>query len=417
MTHGPATLAGLTVLCIVGAAPLAAQSDFGIRAMARAIGAVDYSDPVPHGGSLAEARIIEPVLMLMGHGFGSLLRFNGTLDLEGLTMKGGELTPGEWGEGFVDRRHPHTYVHELMFAVVDPLGRLDGAGQLGLALGKGFVPYGSDDPMSRPFLHFPVNHHLSQIPERAVGIVQYQLGPVTAEASLFDGDEPTGPGSWPLIRSADGVWRFGDSHALRVTVRPMRSLEVEGSLAHVHSPEDRLGAGVDDNKQIVSARWDDMRPTSEHYLLAEWARTSEAGGFFVFHTFLAEGMLVHGRWEAAYRFERTERPEEPRLTDPFRSLRPDPESSLLGITRWTLHTVHVAVDLFPRARGLDAEPFVEATIGNVAAVGPASFDPEVWYGTRTVRALSAGITLQWRTRGHRMGRYGVLGPTPAGMHM
>lgn len=417
MRHGPAWVAGLVVLTLGAVVPLTAQSQFGIGVMGRAIGALDYSDPVPQGGSLAEFRIIEPVLAVSAHGFGSLVRFTGTLDLEGLTMPGGELTPGEWGEGFVDRRHPHTYAHELMLSVVDPLGHLDGAGQLGLALGKGFVPYGSDDPMSRPFLHFPVNHHLSQIPERAVGIVQYQLGPVTVEGSLFDGDEPTGPASWPLIRTADGVWRFGDSHALRVTVRPVRSLEVEGSLAHVHSPEDRTGAGVDDNKQIVSARWDDATPAREHYALVEWARTSEAGGFFVFHTFLAEGMLVRGRWQAAYRFERTERPEEPRLLDPFRSLRPDPESSLLGITRWTLHTIHLAFDLVPRSQKLDAEPFVEGTIGSVAAVGPGGFDPAAWYGTNQVRSLSAGLELQWRMRGHRMGRYGVLSPAPGAMRM
>lgn len=56
------------------------------------------------------------------------LRLLATLNLEGLTIPEGELTPGAWGEGFIDRRHPHTSAHELMgrygvaqdTAVVDP---------------------------------------------------------------------------------------------------------------------------------------------------------------------------------------------------------------------------------------------------------------------------------------------------------
>ena len=42
-----------------------------------------------------------------------------------VTLEGGELTPGAWGEGFVDRRHPHTYVHELL---ADRGGRAPGGG-------------------------------------------------------------------------------------------------------------------------------------------------------------------------------------------------------------------------------------------------------------------------------------------------
>ena len=44
------------------------------------------------------------------------------LNLEGATIPEGELAPGNWGEGFVDRRHPHTYVHELMLTADDLLG-------------------------------------------------------------------------------------------------------------------------------------------------------------------------------------------------------------------------------------------------------------------------------------------------------
>jgi hypothetical protein len=72
------------------------------------------------------------------------------------------------------------------------------------------------------------------------------------------------------------------------------------------------------------------------YGLVEWARTSEAEGFFVFHSLLAEGAWSTGRHRLQYRFERTERPEEERIAR-FRSLRPHLENSILGVTRWTTH--------------------------------------------------------------------------------
>ena len=37
-----------------------------------------------------------------------------TLDFEGLTLDRGQLNPGAYGEGYADRRHPHTYLHEAM---------------------------------------------------------------------------------------------------------------------------------------------------------------------------------------------------------------------------------------------------------------------------------------------------------------
>lgn len=379
--------------------------------MAQAIGTIDHSDPVPGGGSLTEARIVQPIAMVMGHAFGDLVHFDATLDFEGLTIPNGELTPGDWGEGFVDRRHPHTYAHELLVSLIDPLGRLDGAGRLGVVIGKGFVPFGSDDPMSRPFLRYPVNHHLAQLLERAVGIVQYQVGWATVEGTLFDGDEPTKPSDWPLIREPDGTWRFGDSRALRLTLAPVRGLEVEGSLAHVHSPESRGGAGPDDNKIATSARWDRTDHGVERYALVEWARTSESGGVFVFHSLLGEAMLRRHAWQVSYRFEDTERPEEERLVDPFRAVRPSPDNSILGITRWMLHTVHVAWDVPARPARVVITPFVEGTLGSVHRVGGGIFDPVAFYGTDRVGSISAGVMLGWGIRGHRMGRYGVLEPS------
>lgn len=381
--------------------------------MAQGIFVVDHSGAIPGGGGLTEARLVQPVLMAVGHGFGSKIGFTATLDFEGTTMKDGELTPGAWGEGYVDRRHPHTTVHELNVTVNDLFGRLDGAGRLSVTIGKGFVPFGSDDPMSRPFERYPVNHHLSQLLERAVGIVQYDVGPVTVEAALFDGDEPTQPSDWPLLRY-QGHWRFGDSWSGRATVRPVTGLELQGSLAHVHSPESRPGAGPDADKVSVSARWDAMTAKGERYAMVEYARTSELEGFFVYHTFLAEGLVSRGGLRVSYRFERTERPEELRLYDPFRTQRPSPDNSILGISRWSLNTLHLVYDVVLPQRKLMIQPFVEGTLGSVASVGGGVFDPAALYGTDQVRALNIGVLVGWGMRGHRMGRYGALATDMSG---
>ncbi len=406
-----------------GASALSAQSRFGVTPMAQGILSADRSGAIPGGGSLTEVRLVQPVLMGVGHAFGSKIGFTATIDLEGLTMKDGELTPGAWGEGYVDRRHPHTTIHELNATIHDVLGARDGSGQLSFTLGKGFVAYGTDDPMSRPFLRFPVNHHLSQLLERAVLIAQYDIGRVTIEGTLFNGDEPTQPSDMPLIRTDENSWRFGDSYAGRLLLRPVNGLELQGSLAHVHSPEARPGGGADADKVSISARWGDMTANGERYAMAEYARTSELGGFFVYHTYLAEGMIARGRVRASYRFESTERPEELRLVNEFRTQRPSPDNSILGITRWSLHTVHLAYDIVTPDRKAMIQPFVEATLGHVGTVGPAAFDPMSTYGTDRVTALNFGVVFGWGMRGHRMGRYGALAtsmdamPGMAGMKM
>ena len=398
-----------------GANALTGQARFGITPMAQGIVVIDRSGAVPGGGSLTEVRIVQPVVMGVGHAFGNTIGFTGTLNFEGVTMKGGELTPGAWGEGYVDRRHPHTTIHELNVTWNDVLGRFDGAGRLSITLGKGFVPFGTDDPMSRPFVRYPVNHHLSQLLERAVGIIQFDLARFTIEGSLFNGDEPTQPADLPLIRTDESTWRFGDSYSGRLTVRPVDGLELQGSLAHVHSPEARPGGGPDANKGSVSARWQKQTATGDQYAMAEYARTSELDGTFIYHTYLVEGLVHRGRARVSYRFESTERPEENRTVDPFRTMRPAVDNSILGISRWSLHTVHLAYDVVSPERRVELQPFVEATLGHVAKVGGGIFDPVTLYGTDRVTALNIGMMVGFGMRGHRMGRYGALASSMDGM--
>jgi hypothetical protein len=293
---------------------------------AQAVVALERADPVPGGGSLAEVRVVQPVLHLSAGGLGPL-RLTAVLNLEGATIPEGELALGNWGEGFVDRRHPHTYLHELIVTAGDLLGARPGTARLSLSAGKGFAPFGTDDPMVRPFLRYPVNHHLAQILERAV-----------------------------------------DGHPA--------------------------------------------------YVLAEWARTSEADGFFVFHSVLVEGAWSTGPHRLQYRFERTERPEEERVAR-FRSLRPHLENSILGTTRWTTHTAGYEVMALRRS-GLEVRPLAEVTYARVAKVGGGLIDVEELYGGRDLWSLALGVRISAGGAMHRMGRYGAAeddtGMTEMTMH-
>jgi len=368
------------------------------RVGAQAIGAYEHADPVPGGSSLGEVRVVQPVVMLHA-GALDRLRLTGVLNLEGQTIPGGELAPGNWGEGFVDRRHPHTYLHELVLTVDDLLGARDGRARLSLSAGKGFAPFGTDDPMVRPFLRYPVNHHLAQVLERAVAIAALRTGRLTVEAGLFNGDEPERPGQWPRLS------RFGDSWSGRVTAAPLPGATAEASYAHVHSPEHRPGAGTDQAKWSVAGRWD--RPIGGHpvYGLVEWARTSEAEGFFVFHSLLAEGAWRTGPHRLQYRFERTERPEEERITN-FRSLRPHLENSILGTTRWTTHTLGYQVRIFSTGP-VALDPLVEVGYAGVTKVGGGLIEVQQLYGRTHIWSLTLGLRMTAGMTMHRMGRYGA----------
>lgn len=383
-----------------GAAQTSPSGDLG----AQAVVAYERSDILPAGrtvgpgGALGEVRLVRPTLM--GSAAWRRFRLVGMLNFEGATMPDGELALGDWGEGFVDRRHPHTYLHELVLSATDILGPHDGAANLSVSAGKGFAPFGTDDPMTRPFLRFPVNHHLSQILERAVVIAAVRVPAVSVEAGLFNGDEPERPGQWPRIGG-----RFGDSWAARVTAYPESGLEVQASRAHVHSPEHRPGAGTDQGKWSLSARWSRSLAGHPVYALLEWARTSEADGFFVFHSILGEGAWSTGRHRLQYRFERTERPEEERLSR-FRSLRPHLENSILGTTRWTIHTAGYEVEALRIGR-LRVRPMAEISYGTITRVGGGVFDVKTEYGQDHFWSLGLGVRLAAGMDTHRMGRYGV----------
>jgi hypothetical protein len=105
-----------------------------VSVMIQAIPVVTRADPTAARSVLTEGYLSQP--MIMAHGSLGWLRARGTLNLEGLTLERGELSTGAYGESYVDRRHPHAYVHELL-AGVEPVFYGVAAS---LFAGRGFAP-------------------------------------------------------------------------------------------------------------------------------------------------------------------------------------------------------------------------------------------------------------------------------------
>ncbi|HEX2091443.1 MAG TPA: hypothetical protein VHG28_03535 [Longimicrobiaceae bacterium] len=377
---------------------------------AQAVPLLTRADPAFDGEARTEAYLTQPALMGHLSLFGGRVTLLGTLNLEGATLRRGELNAGIWGEGYVDRRHPHTYLHELV-GVLRPWGGR-GPVDASLAFGKGFVPFGSDDPMTRPFVKFPANHHLAQLLERGVAVAAVRGGPLVVEGALFNGDEPTAPED--LVR-----WeRFGDSWAVRGTLLPLRGVEASASYAAVESPEHPRGGVLDQRKRSAALRWERGRGrTAREYALVEWARTDEYDGeerAFSFPTVLAEAAVRRRGVEVAVRWERTERPEGERLLDPFRAPVPHHDISILGITRWRILTLGASAGVSPHP-ALRLRPFVEAQRLHARETqSTAFFFPRDFYGAERMWSLSAGVRIEAGSVHPRMGRYGAALPPRAG---
>ena len=398
MPFGPA----LTLALLVGIPCAAAAQRSTVRLGAHAAFAATRVDPAIVGESRTEAYVLHPLLIAHATAWRDRLDFVGTLNLEGWTLGRGQPAPGNAGEGYADRRHPHTFAHEVIGTITFPAN----ATAVSLSAGRGFAPFGSDDPMVRPFLIYPANHHWAQVLERIVVIGAIHRAPFTLEAGLFNGDEPN------RAEDLGRLSRLGDSWALRATIRPRPALEIQASHASVASPEHALGGGLDQRKWSASARWaGDLAGAGHVYALVEWAETRESASgrlAFIFTTVLAEVSLEREAWRAAARFERTTRPEEERLFDPFRTARPHGDENIIGATRWNTVTA-MAAHTFS-ARGLDIEPFAEAALSRVREVTGAIFDPLEFYGSERITTLSLGVRLSAGMRHERMGRYGVALP-------
>jgi hypothetical protein len=365
---------------------------------AQAIPLVTPADPTATRAVLTEGYLTQP--MVMAHAGWRNLHGVLTLDFEGLTLTRGELTTGAYGEGYVDRRHPHSYVHELLAGVEDSVKHA----HLSLYAGRGFAPFGSDDPMVRPFEKYPVNHHLAQILERELVVGAARVGPVVGEFGVFNGDEPLGPGSRPNFS------RFGDSWSSRLTLLPAPHVELSASVAQVKSPEVPDGHGLDQNKWDLYARYDHRTSDSRIYGLAEWAHTNEHTSGVVstsLSSWLGEALVCKRDVMAGVRLEGTDRPEEEPLANPFRTPRPPSDLSNLGVSNWKTMTVALSA---PRwlLKSFSARPFVEvARIHASPGDPPGLFDADLRYGSSWMWMFSAGVRLRIGSIHDRMGRYGA----------
>ncbi|MGH7618420.1 MAG: hypothetical protein ACREPM_14460 [Gemmatimonadaceae bacterium] len=384
-----------TVAALAAARDCVAQT---VSVMAQAIPVITRADPTATRSALTEGYLSQPVIM--AHGAWDWFRGVATLNLEGLTIARGELSTGLYGEGYVDRRHPHTYAHELLAGAQAGAFGVQGS----LFAGRGFVPFGSDDPMMRPFEKYPVNHHLAQILERLVAVAALRRGPVIVEGATFNGDEPVSPSAAPQFD------RFGDSWAARVTLLPLAGLELSASTAWVKSPEVAAGGGLDQRKASVVARYSAWSNTTWRYAMAEWAHTNEQAGGRVttrLGTWLGEAAACRDGFVGAARLERADRPEEEPLADPFRTPRPPVDFTNLGVSQWTTLTVSLSPPAVHQWFVV-GRPFVEVARAVVGAGDPPGvFDADRRYGANRLWMFSAGVRLRAGASHGRMGRYGV----------
>jgi hypothetical protein len=347
-----------------------------------------------------ESYITQPAVMINVQSPNARVVLRSTLNLEALTQPNGEITFGGWGEGFIDRRHPHTFVHEAMLSLN---GWNVAGGALSLSAGKGFAAYGTDDPMSRPVAKYPTNHHLSQILERWTVSGAYTHGPWSAEASVFAGAEPSGP--WVL----DNFEGFGESFSARVIRRfggtgTMAPWELGASFGSVAEPHD----GTTDRTRLYNAT---VRHSGAHsfggiYAMAEGSRSDPEHGDG-YWSLLGETQVRIGRHRPYYRVELATRPEYPREGAPGTPgfYRYDHDDEPLGATRWLIHSLGYEYDL--HGGGVATRPYIEVQHSRVKAER-GEIDVEPMFGGRTLWSVSAGFRLFFGGGPMRMGTYGVL---------
>lgn len=346
----------------------------------------------------------QPAVMLNLESPGSRLTLRTTLNFEGVTLEDGELTYGGWGEGFIDKRHPHTLLHEAMLS----LNFWDVAGgAASISAGKGFAPYGTDDPMARPVLKYPTNHHLSQILERWTLNGIYLWNNWSVEAGLFGGAEPTGPYDLSNIES------FGDSWSARVTRRfgegfgPLAPWEVSASYATVRETH----GGEKESTFLTNAavRHAERYGFGDLYALVEGSRSTLEDDEEGYWSLLGETRLESGRHQPYYRVEYATRPEfhreGPLGTQGF--FRYDHDEHAHDASRWLINSAGYAYELtgYP----FSARPFVEVQHHRVSAERGHS-TPEEIFGKESFWALSGGFRLFFGGDPMRMGAYGVLDP-------
>jgi hypothetical protein len=357
----------------------------------------DEGDPLRRTGWY----LTQPAFMAHLASAGQRVVLHTTLNFEGLTQEDGELTFGGWGEGFIDKRHPHTLVHELMLSV--NVWEVAG-GAMSFSAGKGFAPYGTSDPMVRPGLKYPTNHHLSQILERWTANASWLRAGWSVEAGIFGGQEPEGAYDFSNIES------FGDSWSTRLARRwglpSAAGSQWETSVSFGSVTE--FAHTVEETTRFLNTAVVRSGPLGggRLYTLAEASRSFLAN-HSDFFSLLAEARYEGGGHQPYARVEYAERPEYtrsgPANTDDF--FRYDHDDDPVGTTRWLIATAAYAFELTPNPWSV--RPFIEVQNHQVRGAQGAVSATDL-FGRTSFWALSVGARLYFGGDPMRMGSYGVL---------
>ena len=277
-------------------------------------------------------------------------------------------------------------------------------GSVSLSAGKGFAPYGTSDPMVRPGLKYPTNHHLSQILERWTANASWLRAGWSVEAGIFGGQEPEGPYDFSNIES------FGDSFSARVSRRwglpsqPGTQWDASASFGSITE----FAHTVEETTRFVNAALVRSAPlgSGQLYTLAEASRSFLAG-HADFFSLLAEARYDGGGHQPYVRVEYAERPEYvrngPASTDDF--FRYEHDTDPVGTTRWLIATAAYSFELTPNPWSV--RPFVEVQHHQVRGHQGGIVATDL-FGGPSFWALSVGARLFFGGDPMRMGSYGVL---------
>ena len=384
-----------------------------LMGMAQVIPTVTTASPWRDGTVLKASGVYatQPAIMADLASPGRRVVLRTTLNVEAWTQRDGEITYGGWGEGFIDSRHPHTLLHEAMLTV--NWWQLHG-GALSLSAGKGFAPYGTDDPMSRPAVKYPTNHHLSQVLERWTANAAYLRNGWSLEAGLFGGAEPDGPYDLRNIGS------FGDSWSARLTTRfgsgvgPAAPWELSASHASITESHD--GAAATTRLYNTAVRHAASHGAADVYALLEGSLSNpdEGKGHFSLLGELQLGLGRERRHAPYARVEYASRPEYERLGLPGSAgfFRYDHDSHEIGATRWLATTLGYG---YTATGGIvSVRPYAELQHDYVAAAR-GGIHPRELYGAPSIWSVSVGARVFVGGGPMRMGSYGALDPMTAPM--
>ena len=347
--------------------------------------------------------ITQPALMINLESPRSDVSLRTTLNFEGVTQPGGELAFGAWGEGFIDKRHPHTFLHEAMLSA--NLWADDGGG-FSISAGKGFAPYGTDDPMSRPVIKYPTNHHLSQILERWTLNAVYTTPLWAFELGMFGGNEPSGPWDFSNIEGFGNSWSARVSRHFGVGSMHIWTWEVAASFARVKEQHDSPAPDRVTRLFNGMLRHESGYGLGHLYALIEgsWSDPDHGAGVF---SVLGEASLHRGIHKPYARVEYASRPEYARngAPDTRGFFRYDHDAEPIGATRWLSLVAGYGISASPLP--YSARPYLEAQWHTVSA-DRGSITAESLFGRSSFFSLSAGVRVFLGGDPMRMGSYGVL---------